>query len=218
MSTDLGVALLPTNEVRDFMIGLNRALRERYETSYELSKIKNLPHLTLYQGTFAAYGDLNRSIRALNSAQQKFGRTMHERLEEVEIVLNNLTTFPSGYVTFQCKRTESLQRLHEDVLALASMVRLKDVQSIWERNKVQLTSEKEEAVRKYGYLDAYELYDPHFTIGRIIRPLNEDERHTILQMLNEKAVNFIGHMSRPSALIIYELGVDAACVNPKEIE
>ncbi len=90
---------------------------------------------------------------------------------EAEIKLRNLIVHPSNFVTFQCYTTEGLQKLHEIVLCFVSEVRLRDVPSIWERNNVKFNPEKEENIRQYGYADAFEFYDPHFTIGRVVEKM-----------------------------------------------
>ena len=204
MVYDLGVALLPNDEIKKLMIELNRMLKSSHEVSYELGDT-NHPHLTLYQGTFESFEDVHKAVTGLDL-----------NISETEIVLKNLILHPSNFLTFQCYQTERLQRLHETVLNGASEVRLRDVPTIWERNRVQFGPKQQASIKRYGYPDALELFDPHFTIRRITA--REFDRTAVITYLMQKAVPYIGYKLKPSAIVIYELGIDAACVNPRRIK
>lgn len=205
MPLDLGVALLPNEEIKGLMMELSASMRSRYNTSYTLNDV-NHPHLSLYQGTFSNTVDLQSSMRGFTQISG----------QEAEIVMRNLILHPSNYVTFQCPQTSSLQSLHEAVLQRASAVRMKDAKTIWERNGVEFGPEKTAATRKYGYPDAYELYDPHFTVGRITDA--DFNREEVLPFLMQKAGRYIGYNFKSSDLVIHELGTDGACLNPRPIE
>lgn len=206
MPVDLGIALMPDDEVKGLTVDLHQALRREHRTSYLLG-VQCHPHLSLYQSTFANYQTLEQAMQQLTDKERK--------VKEATIKLKTVTMFPSGYVTLQCDNSTGLQRLHRDVLSLASRVRLTDVPTIWERNNVLFPPEKRENIETYGYPDALDLYDPRFTIGRVID--EGADRVKIVSELGEIAKPFLDYSFSPKELVVYELGVDAACVNPKKI-
>ncbi len=204
MPVDLGVALMPDDKVKELTIRLHKTLGQTHRTSYTFG-VQCHPHLSLYQSTFADYQTLEQAMQQLTD----------RRVREATIKLKNVTMFPSGYVTLQCDNSNGLQRLHRDVLSYASRVRLTDVPTIWERNNVSFPPEKRANIETYGYPDALDLYDPHFTIGRVT---DEDaDRIRIVSELTELAKPFLEYSFSPEELVVYELGVDGACVNPKRI-
>lgn len=203
---DLGIALLPNEEVRELNIQMNKELQAMHRTSYSLGEVFH-PHLSLYQSTFKSYGDLQSAMQGLGDLESYVAR--------VEVRLRNLKVHPSNFVTFQCYPTEGLQKLHTVVLKIASQARLKDAPSIWERNNVLFDAEKEENIRRYGYPDAFEFYDPHFTIGRILD--RDVDKEQIISGLMKAASKYIDYAFRPEEIAIYELGVDGGCLNPRKL-
>ena len=203
MPVDLGVALMPSREIRQFIIELNRELGRLYPVSYELGEQYH-PHLSLYQSTF-------ENSEMLKDAVCELGE-----IESTEIILRNLIGFPSRYVTLQCAPEGRLQSLHESVLRRASQVRAIGVPSIWERNTVSLTPEKIENVRRYGYPDTFEFYDPHYTIGRITS--ESPDMNAVLEELGKTAKPYLGQATTSLEIVIYELSPDGACTNPRKIK
>lgn len=203
---DVGVGLLPDERIRGLIIDLGEALNEEYPTTYRLGDIFH-PHLSLYQGTFVELHDVYAGLRVFDPRSAL----------NAELILRYIIFHPSGYVTFRCDRTESLQKLHEDVTGLAARERLVAVDSIWKRNNIPLNAREQESVSRWGYHNAFDLFDPHYTLGRTIDYVGESERNIVVRELSHQAAGYVGRIFRPSNIVVYELGIDGRCMNPSSL-
>ncbi|HLD85213.1 MAG TPA: hypothetical protein VI968_01525 [archaeon] len=201
MSIDLGVGILPDAKTREMAIRLSRALGEKYRTSYTLGHSYH-PHVTLYQATFQDYATLLNSI----------GKIRHLSLTGIQLEPEDLVVTPSNYIFIRYAKTPELEELQSNVINSVASSRLKGVPTIWDKNKVALSPEKAIAVQQWGFVEAFETFDPHLTIGRITDDnMDCNEVLSLLSGIYEN-IDFM-----PIELVTYELGADGGCLNPRKI-
>ncbi|MBI4162686.1 MAG: DUF1045 domain-containing protein [Candidatus Aenigmarchaeota archaeon] len=200
MSIDIGIALLPDEATKQVAVRLSRALQQRHQTSYSLGDVYH-PHMTLYQATFPGYETL-----------KSFLGNLHPDISAMRINAKGLVITPNNYIFVSYQKNPMLEALQIDVIKAVSGKRLKAIPTIWERNKIRLPPAKERAVELYGFPEAFDEFEPHMTIGRVLDdiPKSEDLLAYLRNYFEE--IPFV-----PSSIVYYELGADGGCLNPKPL-
>ncbi len=166
--TDIGFALIFDDDMTRFIVETENAMHDEMGFFDRLGAETNLPHLTLFQGSFTD----DTPIRTLTE-------TVAERLSLSDsggiVELTDVTYKPDGWWFWLARRETWLIRLHEftlglsfeylDPCALREHGEGKDAPPMPGRNPVVERAERRGS-ETYGYRYAADAHLPHVTIGR----------------------------------------------------
>lgn len=198
---NLGVAILPDDKLKNQLMKMSKILRDKYKVSYILDNVNFHHHLTIYQSKFKSYNDLEKSVRSFTSNFKG----------PVEVILDNISIFSESFVFLICKKTESLQRLHDKLTNKLKELVAKDEAPLGkEQNLVGLTEKETYYMMEYGYPFVRESFNPHFTLGRVVNQTpNINKVRNILLELTDK---LRGYTFSSTEIVIYEVGIDGSCI------
>ncbi len=191
---ELGVALLPSNEVQQEARRLNNLIANQLP---EIENRDNVFHLSLFQGKFncSDLGKLKMTLDEIATEITISNFLLEEELEDMGI-----------NIFWNAKNDSSLQALHESVVKIFSQYRggmpgqfLKFYESLPLNKKQQLDL--------YGVLGVMNEFKPHITV--FYRSDSNPKTQNILKLLKpEKSfLNFI-----PTQFVLGKLGYDGNIV------
>ncbi len=137
----------------DEIIAINQKLVAEKSSPLKLGKIENLPHITLLQAVIDQM-DLEEASSKLNELHQQF----------MPIDLMAYLTTSRNYMTFDIKKNERLQKLHEKVMSeFRDLVSFDAKEENCADDKI---NEKSLGyIREYKDKYAYNNYYPHITLS-----------------------------------------------------
>lgn len=152
----LNIALSLPNDVRAADIALSENLAKHHETYFMLGEKENYPHITVYAVEFPdnAVEEVLDAVRKIAAQFQPIPCTV----KQVEA--------HQGYVGVEIEKSPALAHLHEEIVAPLAPLRAPTADSSADY-AMSFTPEQRDNIQRYGYADAMQLYNPHFTITRL---------------------------------------------------
>lgn len=192
MPKKLNLSLNLPDEVRAKDIALSHELARQYDAHFVLGENENYPHITVYAVEFP--DDAVQHV--LNAAQRIAAET-----DPIACAVKRVETH-QRYIGVEVVRSPAVLRFHEQVVKTLSPLRVQQHGSGIDYG-MSFTKEQIANMKEYGYPDAMQLYNPHFTITRL-----KDELQT------EKAIQQI-RWDIPEFVVrsigIYTMGDHGTC-------
>jgi 2'-5' RNA ligase len=188
----LNIALALPDKVRARDIALSRELARQYEAYFVLGENENYPHITVYAVEFP------------DDAQEFVLETTRQVAEQFQPILCVVTRVEThqGYVGVELEKSPALVQLHEEIVkALAPLRIQKDASGA--EYAMSFTPEQQENLKEYGYADAMQLYNPHFTITRL---KSDQEAAKAVQTITWDISEFIA-----ASLAVFTSGEHGTC-------
>lgn len=151
------------NEVHDICGFMNK-----------LGLVKNIPHTTLFQGSFSEQVDYKSILKEIKKYFCDSNQDKKLHFDEVIYV-------PEGWYFYACKKTDRLQELHNMTLELCKKDIVLEADRLANRF-LNLPQIQIDGIAKYGYRYSEEAFLPHITIGRSV----SKEQDIIMQLLTTK--------------------------------
>ena len=171
---NIGFALVTGNPFFDSVVDLENEIHEICGFHNKLERANNIPHTTIFQGSFEEHTDYSAILRDIR--EYYVGNASDLRLHFREVVY-----VPHGWYFYMCKKTEELEKLHCFTLG-----RCKEYIALspdrMNRNMDDLTPNQISGIETYGYRYSANAFSPHITLGRNDGEENEEQ----IAMLNEK--------------------------------
>lgn len=195
---NIGFALIPNRIFLDKLIQFQWDINQKYNFKPSFSLEKNLPHITILQGTFADSLDYE-AIALLVAKKLEQG---NNTLFFSEIIVKGL-----GWYFLLCKKDPWLKALHEYACNLLQeyMVVTEAVQTA--DDLAYLTPIEKRHQLTYGYRYMKDAYLPHITLGRHIAEYQEKILLYCQRLWRVYALSTSQHIER---LTVYEMGVNGA--------
>lgn len=195
---NIGFALIPNQIFLDKLIQFQQDINQRYNLTPSLSLEKNLPHITILQGTFADSFDYEAKASLLAKKLEQRNNTLFF----FEIIVKGL-----GWYFLLCKKDPWLKALHEYACNLLQehMVVTEAVQKVDDLD--YLTLQEKHHHLTYGYRYMKEAYLPHITLGRYIA---EDQEEVLLWCQRLWIKYALSTAQQIERLTVYEMGVNGA--------
>lgn len=191
----IGFALIPSPPFFHEIIRIENELHQTAGFLHRLGDVHNLPHLTLFQGTFSEDIDYRFIADQLASFYKEHFNPLVLRFQEVSYV-------PQGWYFYLCNPSKEVQGLHNIALKECRRHIILE-ESRFSRNTSTLTPAEYAGIRDYGYRYAGEAFLPHITLGRT----NGHEDPSILTAFHNKLQELPAETST-SILTVYEMGPD----------
>ena len=188
----IDVVLLPSEEMTEEAISLNRSLSKESGTGIHLNKKDCLPHLSLWMGCIEEKDILAAEHILKGIAQQ------HPALELIAQRINTATLSTGKNLSgITVKNTRELQRLHKDVLERLRDILSYDVDAGMLFNPADIDETTLTWIRNYATLKQNpSQFHPHITVG-----------------FGEPAKGISLHSFSASTLALCHLGNDCTCKN-----
>lgn len=192
MIVKLNFALNLPDQVRAWSIALSQEMSRRYDSHFVLGKNENHPHITVCTIDFHN----GHMQRVLDAVEQLAAET-----NPLTCTVQRIETH-QGYIGVEVIKSSTLMHFHEQAVKL--MAPLRAQQHGDEANYgMTFTDEQIANMEQYGYPDAMQLYNPHFTITRLTdEPQAEKLVPSIQVCVSEFTVRSIG---------IYTMGDHGTC-------
>lgn len=171
---NVGFALVTGNPFFDNIVDLENEVHEICGFHNRLERKNNIPHTTIFQGSFEEHTDYSAVLRDIREYYVSNSADMKLHFQEVQYV-------PHGWYFYMCQKTEELERLHCFTLGRCKEYIVLSPDRM-NRNMNDLTQDQILGIEKYGYRYSANAFSPHITLGRNDEGINEE----IIVMLNKK--------------------------------
>ena len=174
----IGFALIAETNFVNKIVNLEHDFHEKAGFFDSLGIIKNLPHLTLFQG------EMNDKMNYQEVAD-KIARVFDEMDSSPMLHFTHIDYIPQGWYFLLCEKSKELEALHFEVLRM-----IEQYISLPEDRLTRCTNDMPraqiEAIQRYNYRFAGDAFFPHITIGRSSER-NEDvlnEMNMVIKQIN----------------------------------
>ncbi len=162
----LGIALIPDSIGIEYLVKLNRAIQEVYPSSFILEDGQSLlPHISLFQGQF----ELNR----LDTITKTIETTWGSLKTPLIIKSNGLNLWLNKIFFLDLEITERLKFLQNSIIDSIDPLRARNSGSADPQKLEGLNKKEKVSINHYSYPFAGPAFRPHFTMGRIEKPSND---------------------------------------------
>lgn len=152
---DIGFALIPDKPFSDELVKIENEVHEQCGFHHKLGTSFNIPHLTIFQGSFQNNVDCFQMLRYMT---EYFISCDHLQFNEVAYQAG-------GWYFYACQKTDELVNLHD--WALKECRDYLDLQDDrLKQDMAGFTSEQIAGIKEYGYRYAGKAFMPHVTLGR----------------------------------------------------
>lgn len=191
----IGFALITAPPIFEKIVEIENALHNTVNFHNKLELVNNIPHTTLFQGTFR--DDTNYITIAETIADYYKTKCADHCLH-----FESVKYIPQGWYFYTCKITNELKALHEVTLSNSKEYILLDPQRL-NRNISGLTKAQIKGITDYGYRYSADAFFPHITLGRT----SENMRAQIISLFSNE-LDKIEKDVPIGKLTVYEMGVD----------
>lgn len=157
------IALIPSKDMLDFAIELNRSFPETAPEDYVLDEKTCIPHVTLLMGVMAR-DQLPEISASLGGVAERFS-LLDLRADSLspEIMPDKSR---KAFSSLSIERTAELQRLHEAIMdTMAPFFSWDDVEIGMFYSPPRVREVSSHWVEGYAKNSAWEKYDPHISLG-----------------------------------------------------
>lgn len=155
----IDIALLPSEEIRDKAIRINKQLLKNNEKLIKLHKENCLPHISLSMGCVE-----KKNIPKIKKRLEKLAKEFSPNLKVTGM---QVFVLPDGKKTssFEIEKTKNLQKLHEEVMKELSPYMTYDVEVSMVRAPPKVEKFTLDWVNNYPQGSAFGKFFPHITLG-----------------------------------------------------
>lgn len=189
----IGFAIVMASPFFDKIISIQNTIAARYPFRDLLGAEHNLPHTTLFQGSFSE--SINYQEIA-DRAAEKLSLLLPDKM----ISFTDVIYKAEGWYFFMIEKTPELQQLHELVLSEIMPDLILDPDRM-NRNISGLSEDEIAGIQNYGYRYSGAAFFPHITIGRTAAGRNEDLLNELNTVLRPESAS-IGRIT------VYRMGPD----------
>ena len=154
------VVLLPSDEMTDYAIEVNRGLLKTFDNKIILDRENCLPHISLAMGCIDEKDipDIEKILRDI-AKQHSF--------RELRVVDIRAETIPTGKKVsgFEIEKTKELQLLHEEVMQRLTPYFTYDVTTAMLFSPPEVEQATLFWIKNYPEKSSFENFSPHITIG-----------------------------------------------------
>lgn len=154
------VVLLPSDEMTDYAIEVNRGLLKTFDNKIILDRENCLPHISLAMGCIDEKDipDIEKILRDI-AKQHSF--------RELRVVDIYAETIPTGKKVsgFEIEKTKELQLLHEEVMQRLTPYFTYDVTTAMLFSPPEVEQATLFWIKNYPEKSSFENFSPHITIG-----------------------------------------------------
>jgi hypothetical protein len=154
----IGFALITAPPMFNKIVDIENNLHDTVNFHNKLGLTNNIPHTTLFQGTFK--DDTNYIEIANNIAKFYKKNCIDHYLHFTSVVY-----IPRGWYFYTCELTDELHSLHNVVLANSQEYIILEPDRL-QQDSSELTQCQLHAITNYGYKYAADAFFPHITLGR----------------------------------------------------
>lgn len=191
----IGFALITTPPFFNEIVKIENKLHEITDFHNKLETINNIPHTTLFQGTFS---DTTDYIRIANVITEYF---LYNCLDKC-LHFNDVKYIPFGWYFYTCSITKELQKLHELTLSECKPYIILEPDRL-DRDLSNLTKDQIYGIKEYGYRYSSKAFFPHITLGRTSSIMQPET----IKLFTEELKNLPKDI-RIGRLTVYEMGTD----------
>ncbi len=154
------VVLLPSGEMTDYAIEVNRELLKTFDNKIILDRENCLPHISLAMGCIDEKDipDIEKILRDI-AEQYSF--------KELRVIDIRAETIPAGKKVsgFKIEKTKELQSLHEEVMQRLTPYFTYDVTTAMLFSPLEVEQATLFWIKSYPEKSSFENFSPHITIG-----------------------------------------------------
>ncbi len=161
MKIAINVALIPSEEVVNKAIKINKKLVKEFKGSLILGRENCIPHITLIQCVIET-SDVQKVEKILEEIANSFS-PLSLKITEAHYRKTS-TELPTSY--FEIEKTPELQKLHELIMEKLSPFRCREIQKEFFYDKEQTRDSMVTYVKEFNVEHAFEKYRPHITLGK----------------------------------------------------
>lgn len=156
----IGIVLLPSEEIIDKAIQINRELIKNNPENIVLDKDNCVPHISLCMAVINE-GDLKKLKNSLKNALNQFNEF---KLRTVKL---NSKINPGGQISnsFEIEHNEKLQKLHETIVREMNHFFQSDVLEEYFISPPKIKYPTTKWVREYIETSAFDKFKPHISLG-----------------------------------------------------
>lgn len=196
-SMKIGFALIPASPCFDKIVNAKNKLHDIVSFRNKLKFNANIPHLTLFQGTFVDSTDY------VSIANKLFTHYL-EKCSDHYLHFESIQYVPHGWYFYVCKKTAELNLLHHITLTECKAHLILESDRL-DRNLCDFSSEKIAGIHNYGYRYSADAFFPHVTLDRTRGSLKPEILH-----LFEKELSPVALDVPVQKLTLYKMGIDGA--------
>ncbi len=152
----LNLALTIPQAVSVKAVELSKQLSEKYDAYFVLGE-DNYPHITVYAVNFP-----DVALKSVLDAAARIAATS----QALQCTYKQVKTH-QGYIGVAVVRSEEMMRFHGRVISALAPLR-SDQHAGGKEYAMSFTEEQMAYIQLYGYADAMQLYNPHFTLTRLM--------------------------------------------------
>jgi len=173
-SASVNVIIVPDNSTLQKVRALGKILGENYESYYTIADITFIPHATIYQAQYP--------VRNLEKVKDELTK-ITESFKPFDVSLGPYQNF-HGYIWWNISENEGLNRLHKQIVDRLNPLRegllLPHFTSVGYKTGEKFTEKEAEIVRKYGSPVVDYLFQPHITLARLKKDIEESDLYRTL--------------------------------------
>jgi len=156
----IDVVLLPSGEMTDYAIEVNRGLLKTFDNKIILNKENCLPHISLAMGCIDEK-DIPDIEKILRDIAKKYS------FKELRVIDIRAETIPTGKKVsgFKIEKTKELQLLHEEVMQRLTPYFTYDVTTAMLFSPPEVEQATLFWIKSYPEKSSFENFSPHITIG-----------------------------------------------------
>jgi 2'-5' RNA ligase len=156
----IDVVLLPSDQMTDYAIEVNRELLKTFDNKIILNNENCLPHISLAMGCID-----EKNIPDIKKILRDIGKKCS--LKELRVVGVDVETTPAGKKVscFEIEKTQELQLLHEEVMEKLAPYLTYDVTTGMLFSPPEVDEETLFWIKNYPEKSSFENFSPHITIG-----------------------------------------------------
>jgi hypothetical protein len=196
---NIGFALIVGSPLFEEIIELENNIHNEAGFYNQLGMTHNLPHTTIFQGSFTDEVPYTSIASDLVNYYKKY-------IKQCIPVFNQMVYIPEGWYFYKCNRTHELQLLHNYTCRKVRPYLLLDPNRL-DRNVSLLSEDQIQGIKKYGYRYAGPAFCPHITIGR-----TDSEKPSLLVSLNTASKGLSTQIPF-KRLTVYQMGPNGTHLN-----
>ena len=160
MTLKLNFSLTLPIKVKQRALDWSQEIARNHETFFVLTFEVNHPHITVYAAEF-----LEETLPLVLEAAGRAVAACQPLVCEVQQVETH-----AGYIGVELVRSAPIERFHRAIVEALSPLRIPQSYTAGqEYYGMPFTPLQIDYLNRYGYADSLELYEPHFTLTRLIK-------------------------------------------------
>jgi len=155
----LNTAFKPSEDIAKKTMDFSKKLGEEHEAFFVLDGVNFHPHLTIYSPEYPEH-NLKEVLKTVEEIAKKTNR--------IKFVFRKIKPH-QGFIGIHFEPSSEIKNMHKEIVLKLSPLREGRIRDKYKVDDFKMTfsPKEQEYIAKYGYANAMELYDPHFTTIRL---------------------------------------------------